>query len=131
MSNETPTETCPSCHKGTLVHVDDRPAMIVQSFSCGHKRFAPRLGEDLSSHFTLRFKGKRGGKGRPFVEGKSGDDLHKKDGKWMHREIAIDREKNHYKEKVTNPKTGSVVHACEEPLSQHVDHGSAKKKSKK
>jgi hypothetical protein len=40
----------------------------------------------------------------------------------------IDRENNLYKEVVTNAETGEVIHACEEPLSKHIGHGSAKKK---
>jgi len=47
----------------------------------------------------------------------SGDDLHRKSGKWMKKEQLIDRAKDHYKEVVTDPETGSVVHHCDEPLS--------------
>ena len=48
----------------------------------------------------------------------------------MKKERLIDRAKDHYKEVVTDPDTGSVVHQCDEPLSQHRGHGSAKKKKK-
>ena len=34
-----------------------------------------------------------------------------------------------YKEVVTDLETGNVIHHCDERLSQHTDHGRAKKKS--
>jgi hypothetical protein len=42
----------------------------------------------------------------------------------------IDREKDLYKEVVKDPDTGEIVHECEEPLSQHIGHGTAKCKKK-
>jgi len=39
----------------------------------------------------------------------------------------IDRENDEYKESVTNAETGEIIHSCEEPLSSHTGHGSAKK----
>lgn len=57
-----------------------------------------------------------------------GDDQRKSDGKWMTKERSIDRDNNKYKEVVTDPETGKVVHHCEEFLSKHKGHGSAKKK---
>ena len=40
----------------------------------------------------------------------------------------IDREINIYHEKVIDPKSGAVVHECDEPLTAHYGHGSAKKR---
>jgi len=58
----------------------------------------------------------------------SGDDLHRNSGKWVKKERVIDRDNDSYKEIVTDPTTGEVMHRCEEALSDHQDHGSAKKK---
>jgi hypothetical protein len=33
-------------------------------------------------------------------------------------------------EHIVNPNTGEVIHHCEEPLSQHQGHGSAKRRQK-
>jgi len=63
---------------------------------------------------------------KPFLESTFRADLHWKSGKWMKLERIIDRAKNWYKEVVTDPRTGEVVHRCEEPLSDHKGHGSAK-----
>ena len=58
----------------------------------------------------------------------SGDDLHHKSGKWYKRERVIDKDNHSYKEIVSDPTTGKVIHHCEESLSDHQGHGSAKKK---
>lgn len=58
----------------------------------------------------------------------SGDDLRKSDGTWMTKERVLDRDNDSYMEKVVDPKTGEVVHFTQEPLSQHLGHGSAKPK---
>lgn len=58
----------------------------------------------------------------------SGDDVRKIDGKWMEKERVIDKDKNYYKEIVTDPSNREIIHFNEEPLSEHQGHGSAKKK---
>ena len=57
-----------------------------------------------------------------------GDDLHRKSGKWHHREMYIDRENNQYKEIVKDKTTGKIIYERKEPLSKHKGHGSAKRK---
>lgn len=42
------------------------------------------------------------------------------------RERPIDRSNVIYREEVIDPTTGRVIHHCEEPLSKHRGHGSAK-----
>ena len=57
-----------------------------------------------------------------------GDSLHRKSGKWNVINRDLDRNTNRYKEVVTDPETGVIIHSCEEPLSEHQNHGSPKKK---
>jgi hypothetical protein len=64
--------------------------------------------------------------GRPFIEQRSGDSLHRKTEKWMKLSRVIDRDRDLYVEKVIDPETGNVIHECSEPLSAHRGHGSAK-----
>jgi hypothetical protein len=49
--------------------------------------------------------------------------------KWVNKEQILDRENDKYKEKVVDLDTNEVIHECEEPLSDHINHGSAKKSS--
>jgi hypothetical protein len=128
MLTDPPTETCSSCKTGTLVSIEERHGGRTKHFSCGHKHFDIRLEDTLEFHGSLGFKARRQGVRKPYLEGRSGDDLHLKTGKWMLLERVIDRTKNWYKELITDPKTGKVVRHCEEPLSDHRERGSAKKK---
>ena len=65
------------------------------------------------------------------LETKEGEEINHETGQWVHKEWWIDRdhEPSWYFEKITDPETGKVIKFCSEPLAEHVDHGSAKKKS--
>jgi len=67
---------------------------------------------------------KKTGKAKTRIEMRIGDDLHRKSGRWYKLERIIDRNNKRYKEIVTNPETGEVVHLCDEPLDEHTGHGS-------
>jgi hypothetical protein len=68
--------------------------------------------------------------GRPFIEHIVGDDLHRKSGKWMRLQRLIDRATNRYRETVTDPEIGIIIHQNEEPLSEHRGHGTTKQTNK-
>jgi hypothetical protein len=40
----------------------------------------------------------------------------------------VDRQNDRYLERVWDPESGDIIHECEEPLTQHAGHGSAKAK---
>jgi phage FluMu protein Com len=65
-------------------------------------------------------------KKNPRYEFFEGDDLRKNDGKWMKKSRVIDKDNDKYKEVVTDPNSGEVIHENEESLSDHFGHGSAK-----
>lgn len=65
---------------------------------------------------------------REFIRG---DELHKKSGKWNKKVREIDKDNDLYKEVIVDPETGEIIHECEEPLSEHINHGSAKNKNDK
>ncbi len=56
----------------------------------------------------------------------AGDELHKKSGKWYRKLRIIDLDSDYYLEQITDRETGEIIHFCEEPLSKHRGHGSAK-----
>lgn len=88
--------------------------------------FCVALEASLQPHGKLHYKGKRGGKGKAFVEGIIGADWSYKLHCWLRLERVIDRDNDRYTEKLVNTNTSEVVHECYEPLSQHRGHGSAK-----
>ena len=74
----------------------------------------------------MRFKAKRPGHKKPIYEGCYEPSVQRTTGIMMRLERFFDRINDWYRERVSNPKTGEVVHSCEEPLSKHQGHGSAK-----
>ncbi len=97
---------------------------------CGSiaRRFEVTVSETATFHEQIGIKARHGTSGKPFLESKFGDSLHRKTNEWVSREMTVDRENDRYKELVTHPETGEVIHYCEEPLSDHRGHGSAKTK---
>ena len=99
---------------------------------CGStaRTYGVALEATVTLRSMLRFKARHPGGGRPFGEGEVGDDVHRKTGRWMRLERIIDRARDWYREHISDPTTGEVVRHVEEPLSQHRDHGSAKRPDK-
>lgn len=77
----------------------------------------------------MSFKAKRPGRKKPIYEGVSKPSVQRTTGIMMRLERFFDRLTDRYREHVTNPTTGELVHSCDEPLSEHQGHGSAKKPS--
>jgi hypothetical protein len=119
--------------------IDDDPSAPVENHkarpACGSNThlICINIHETITVHELLRLKDRTAGGSRPFMEQVVGDDLHRKSGKWMKLQRVIDRVKKPawYSEVITDPETGDVVHKCEEPLSEHRGHGSAKRRHTK
>jgi hypothetical protein len=79
-------------------------------------------------HTSLRMRVTNPNVKRPTSESLVGDSYSHKLGKWMRIRRMIDRVRNWYSETVIDPASGEVIHKTEEQLSEHVGHGSAKKK---
>ena len=94
--------------------------------NCGSKILI--LEEKLEFHEHIKGKVKEKGAKKSVQEFKAGDDLHRESGKWHHREMYIGPKNDSYKEIVKDKTTGEIIHKCEEPLSKHIGHGSAKHK---
>jgi DNA-directed RNA polymerase subunit RPC12/RpoP len=87
--------------------------------------------EEMPMHDAIRGKVKDSNmpsRDNPRIDFFSGDDLRKKDNKWMKKSRTIDKNNNLYKETVIDPETNEIVHHCEELLSNHQGHGKAKVK---
>ena len=84
------------------------------------------ISDQVNCHGMLKGKKRNNISSKPLIEFKVGSDLYRKFGKWVRREMQIDRENNRYKEKVIDTLTQEVIHECDEPLSEHKGHGSTK-----
>jgi len=96
---------------------------------CGSmsRQYKVRVGQaEITPHSRLDCKGRKGGKGKPFVKLRVGADWSYKHRRWLRKDRLIDRRDDKYRETVTDPETGDIVHHREEPLSQHRGHGSDK-----
>ena len=124
------TVVCNACHTEFQDEADAPLDARKPCPSCGSiTRLFPIVVEGtVTLQATLNYKGKHGGKGKPFIVGKLGAELFVKLQKWVHLESVIDRANDRYKEVVTDPTTKEIIHRCEEPLSQHQNQGSAKKR---
>ena len=62
-------------------------------------------------------------KKNPRVTSKVGTSYWRDENRWMHREMRVDKVQGRYREVVSDPETGEIIHHCEEPLSRHRGHG--------
>ena len=128
MADMLPTVNCGSCGK----KLDEDPHGPVETRkacpNCGStsRQFQVKLSATVTLRSKLGIKARHPGEGKPFHKQVVGADLHRKSGEWMHRERIIDRENDWYSETVTDPETGGVIYKCQERLSEHQGHGSAK-----
>lgn len=100
---------------------------------CGSLERHINLGitDTLECYEKIGIKITQEGFKKPRMELIGGDEKYVAQDKWVQKDRIIDREKNKYFELVKDPETGEIIHKCEEPLSHHFGHGSAKSKEKK
>jgi len=87
---------------------------------------------EVEDRHRMRLKGgERTASGKSGKELTQGHDFYKKSKVWNYLYRLIDRTNDWYHEKITDTKTGRTIHECQEPLSKHHEHGSAKRKYQK
>lgn len=126
--------TCSNC--GEILHEDLSQAPSPPCPKCGSVKRTVHvfLSDRVEMYDMLEGKLKdpsRKSKDKERVKFKTGDDLHRKSGKWYDKKQRIDRDSDMYEEVIIDPETGEIVHQCKEPLSEHRGHGSAKNAGKK
>lgn len=88
--------------------------------------FTVTASDSAKFHEFAQVKGRRPGQRRPHFEVQAGEELYKKEARFVGKYRCIDRERNEYDEKVVDPDTGEVLHECHESLTDHFGHGSAR-----
>lgn len=123
--------SCAQC--GVEIHEDPHAPTLQRRAcpSCGSlSRHIKMTSTATATHeVAMSFKAKRPSVKRPIYEGLSKPSVQRTTGILMRLERFFDRLKDRYLERVTNPVTREVVHSCDEPLSAHRGHGSAKQPS--
>lgn len=118
---------CVRCD-ATLTDINSNDPLVCSKCGPSARHFSLTINETVVARSTVGLKALHGGSGKPFFLLKSGASFFRNAEVWCEREIIVDRENDRYKETVINPETGEIVHFCDEPLSQHHGHGSAKDK---
>lgn len=98
--------------------------------TCGSRdrRFNLHVRDTVTLLEKFRFVQKRPGHKRPIRELVDGDDYHELTKQWNQLYREFDRLNNRYREKIVDPRTWTVIREVDEPLTNHVNRGSAKKK---
>jgi len=99
---------------------------------CGgdKKTFHVSIEEKVIVREGLKFKAKRPGKSKPYFESWNIPSLFNGMNKIVNRIRIIDRDNDRYKEVVSHYEDGRIIHECDEALTEHIGHGSAKFKKK-
>src|SRR5437660_1587288 len=100
---------CSNCG-ADVTHLPDPPRLPCSKCGATGRSFERAVHEVLHTHETIKVRVKRQGKTKPLIESVGGDDLHCKTGKWTKKIRIIDQEKDYYRETVTDPDTGEIIH---------------------
>jgi hypothetical protein len=121
---------CQECNK--VLNQDNPHADFSNCDGCGSEKISYFLSfsEKVNMNEQLKGKSKVPGVNKPRKEFIYGDEQYKKENKMVDKTRIIDRENDHYYEKVVDKETKEVIHLCDEPLSKHFGHGSAKNKKR-
>jgi len=119
--------TCSNC--GFILPDTDNAESAIACENCGglNRTIHVSVEEKVIARDGLGLKAKRPGEKRPYIEDLSIPEHNHCLDKVVHRARVIDRDNDSYFEKITDYETGEIIHHCEELLSQHQNHGSAKK----
>ncbi|MGO8943524.1 MAG: zinc ribbon domain-containing protein [Syntrophobacteraceae bacterium] len=129
MPDNNDTVECGEC--GTLIDSQrDTEDHRISCPNCGSNKrnYHVSITDTMVARDGLGIKAKRPGEKRPFIEDKAMPDFSQSRGKVVLRKQVIDRDNDKYFESVTDYESGEVIHHCDEPLSEHRGHGSAKAK---
>ena len=126
----TEIEDSTECSKcGSLIDTSkDTDGKRVPCQNCGSisRLHTMNIVEKLMAVDGYGVIGKRPGKKKPFVEEISIPEYSHSREKIVHKYRLIDRDNDKYSEKISDYKSGEIIHQCEEPLTEHFGHGSAK-----
>ncbi len=125
------TTECADCG-ATIDETADATDMRRPCIACGSTRRIHNVSitETIVARDGYGLSAKRPSQKKPYIEDLSMPNYSYSRGKYVHRQRVIDRDNEHYFEKITDYETGEVIHHCEEPLAKHQGHGDAKRKIK-
>ena len=125
-----PNIYCDEC--GAVVRPDTPDGTRTPCASCGATTQQIRIliEDTVALHDEIRLAVREGEPGEvaPHLLLRTGDSWSVRLQRWLARTMRIDRRSNHYEETVVDPQTGEVVHHDAGLLSEHRDHGDARRR---
>ena len=116
---------CKDC--GAHIEINAKGLPNLPCDLCGGNSLLIEVADQVEIREMLGMNAKAIGQKKPFLEINSGDELRICKGDWVTKERRIDRQNDLYMERVVDGN-GNVIHEVAERLSDHVDHGSARKR---
>lgn len=122
---------CADCGKVIRGARSDDPVETRRACVCGSTARHVRVSasDEAHAHERLDLKIKEGGRGRPVLELRQGEDRHRDSGQWNTIYRLIDRRRNRYEERVVGPDA-VVVRDISVALDDHRGHGSDRSRAK-
>ena len=129
MNSTSSDSVCADCDCPIDESADNLEARAACSQCGGTKRIHYlSISDTAVARDGIGIQAKHPGDKKPYFESKQGPSYSHHLNKLVLHERVIDREGDHYSEKVTDYETGDTIHHSDELLSEHRNHGSAKKK---
>jgi hypothetical protein len=92
------------------------------------KQIEVHMQEGVAIGEKKLFRHRSPGRDNYDVQHIEGDSLEKRTGKWNWLSWVIDRVNNRYQKRIIDGETGAILRDDDKPLSEHRDHGSARRK---
>ncbi len=127
MKTQTNSVECSDC--GTFIDISEDTAdhrVPCEKCGGGKRTIHASIEEHAVARDGFEVKARRAGEKKPYIEDRGKPSYSRKLDKIVHHQRLIDRDNDIYRETVTDYESGEVIHNCEEPLTQHQGHGSAK-----
>ena len=124
---------CGDCDALIGVLEGEAPPKGLRCRRCGSDKLTVLITveDEGEAHEQLDLAVRSGGGGKPVRKVRSGDSYSHDRQKWVELHRDVNRLEDRYHEIVRDLETGEVLHECEEPLSEHQGHGSAKERTPK
>lgn len=114
---------CTNCKKKLKTEDDDKRCPFCGSVE---KTRIIKISDKAEGHEFIRLRNDEKINKKYKFEIKFGDDYSISRKKYVDFKMLIDRENNWYAKLVKDKETGEVIRECNEPLKEHIGHGSAK-----
>lgn len=103
--------TCSVC--GTVIDESSNilEAERKQCPACGSvsRAYHVCVTDSITAHDGLRLKARHGPTGKPYLEAKVGEEVFRKNGKWVNRSVRVDRDNDKYSEVIEGKETKEII----------------------